>query len=193
MVRATYMWFVATQQQNRDHSSMPRPKKNTRFRFLLKQDFPLNGRYICCCPCIKLPRRNIPMHRAAKVQAHHHSCVQRLYLSLLGVVWGAAQTRWSTIYSRCNEDTDVSIQKMLFCRTCMCMNHIMVPLYKHSSNDTAPALAYLMWFVAGPAHPRNEIITETVLYVTNSNFWLHPTHTGGCLGVWWVHMRVCVH
>ena len=88
MVRATYMWFVATQQQNRDHSSMQIPKKNTRFRFLLKQDFPLNGRYICCCPCIKLPRRNIPMHRAAKVQAHHHSCVQRLYLSLLGVVWG---------------------------------------------------------------------------------------------------------
>ena len=28
------------------------------------------------------------MHRAAKVQAHHHSWVQRLYLSLLGVVWG---------------------------------------------------------------------------------------------------------
>jgi len=66
------------------------------------------------------------------------------------------------------------------------MEHIMVPLYKHSSNDTAPALAYLMWFVAGPAHPRNENITETVLYVTNSNFWLHPTHTGGCLGVRWV-------
>ena len=43
MVRATYMWFAATQQQNRDHSSMQIPGKNTRFRFLLKQDFPLNG------------------------------------------------------------------------------------------------------------------------------------------------------
>ena len=88
MVRASYMGFVATQQQNRDHSSMPRPKKYTGFRFLLQQDFPLNGRYVCCCPSIKLPRRGIQIYRAAKVQAHYHSWVQRLYFSLLCVVWG---------------------------------------------------------------------------------------------------------